>query len=323
MSIYFQGSELEALWPNPAQTGSTEVTPGDLTWARRGSKAPSAGWNMADAGTSLAVAWYHFRVTAYSSNTVLANNTPAWITTGDDTEVILRLRTIANGICQLQYWNGTSFIGVGDGFNWDSGLNSTLDIRIEYGASQDILELYRDEILVAGKTTGGKFLSFTGSQKLFIRDAPNVVFYYQQVNIAGTPTIDWNSLTVPPSTLGSDADGVGNVTDVNEAVIDNNTFISFTAAGQRGSFKAAARSLSNEVLGVTVATRLRRKDDTSPTQAKLYLKLAGVRYYSGMITLTLGYRNYQYTWNVNPATSAAWTPSEANDANLEWGVEIF
>lgn len=129
--------------------------------------------------------------------------------------------------------------------------------------------------------------------------------------------------TVRANANGTDAsDGSGTYTDVNENGLNDATFIELTASGQKRSIKAAARTLSSPAYkGVTVTGRLMVQDLTGPQQAKPYLLISGTRYYGTTFALTTGFVNYQYTWLVNPATTLAWTTSDVNSANLEWGWE--
>lgn len=144
-----------------------------------------------------------------------------------------------------------------------------------------------------------------------------------QFQIGSETAVGRNSKTVAANANGTDAtDGSGTYTDVNETGLNDSTFIELTAAGQKRSIKAAARTLAQPTCkGVTVTGRLMRVDATGPQQAKPYLLIGGTRYYGTTFALTTGFINYQYTWLVNPATAAAWTMSDINAATLEWGWE--
>jgi hypothetical protein len=125
-----------------------------------------------------------------------------------------------------------------------------------------------------------------------------------------------------PTSLGTDAtDGVGTLADVNEQAFNDATFQALSATGQRRSYRAAARTgTSSVVTGVTISCRA-AYEEGGPTQIRPYLLISGVRYYGPNIALTLVFSAYQHTWALNPATGAAWTTAQADDANLEFGWE--
>lgn len=127
-----------------------------------------------------------------------------------------------------------------------------------------------------------------------------------------------------PTANGTDTDGAGPYTAVAEAINDNGAnVIVMDAAAQRRSFTSAARTgTAAVVLAVTVAVDMRyTPGDGTPTRARFYLKIGGVRYYSPPFALTEVLQGYQYAWNANPSTGASWLPVDANSAALEWGVE--
>jgi hypothetical protein len=137
-----------------------------------------------------------------------------------------------------------------------------------------------------------------------------------------TPTLASTSEIKPPTSNGGDLDGAGTYAAVDEATpYSDADMVTFSAAGQHQSFKAAARAHTQAtVSGVTASCRA-WYEAGGPTQLKPYLKIAGVRYYGTTFALDLVANAYQYTWQTNPATGVAFTPTEASDANLEWGWE--
>jgi hypothetical protein len=136
-----------------------------------------------------------------------------------------------------------------------------------------------------------------------------------------TSTLSSTSEIKPPTSNGADVDGTGTYADVDEQVYSDVDFITLSAAGERQSFKAAARTQSQTVVtGVTASCRA-WYEAGGPTHLKPYLTIAGVRYYGTTFALDLVARGYQYTWGTNPATGDAFTAAEANAATLEWGWE--
>lgn len=324
MTIYFQGTELEAMWPNPAFTTSGESTSTaarDSAWSRAGLGPGSTNsWVEGDAKEMLTLAWFRW-YWSHGSATAASGISPMVILTDDDLEQIARIRIVSAGIGQFEYFDGSSWQALGDTFGLTTnGLRVYHDLKVDFAAGNHKLELYRDEVLIASKI-GGEFLQYGGSQRIRFQGGGNPLAN-SQVMIADEETINRHVLTVSPNADGTDTDGVGAVSTINEVATNNATYIAFSASAQKRSFKAPARSLSTTIKGVTVAGRWRRADEDAPTQVRPYLLIEGVRYYGTTFTLTLGFLNYQYTWQVNPATTAEWTPSEVNNADLEFGWEV-
>lgn len=332
MTVYFQGSELESLWPNPnlgtyAESNATI----DATWSRAAASVQSngyAGYIEADSGSNLTTFWFHDRAGRRNANALNASAASSLsIYTAAGVEAV-RVTHPGNEQLQLQYKDaGAVWQNVGAVFDFHN--SQTMDLRIQLGngiSTPDILELYRDEILVAGKSEVN-FLRPTyplGWRYARLYSIANIEFAFSQVMIADEPTIDWTCKTIVPNSDGGDTDGTGVVGDINETSINNSTFISFDTAGQHRSFKALARNLTNKVKAFTVAARIRLVVETSPDKIRPYVRPAGApsRYYGNTFQLTLGYKNYEYTWNTNPQTGVAWTTSEINDADLEFGWEV-
>jgi hypothetical protein len=328
MTIYFQGSELEALWPNPGYGSPNERSGyGEDGWSRAGSQIGGTGtngWIRGDAGADRKKLWFHDYYERSSSNSNVSGQRALTFRNADLVEGV---RLMSDSVGQhLEYWDGSAWIQVGNSFQLFYPVS--YDLRIEVGETvedPDIIEVYVSEIMLAGITDVGLIRpNFESGFRYADRHGiANTSWVTSQMILADRPTLDWKSKTLPPSTLGTDQDGTGLVTDVNEISINNNTFISFDSAGQRASFKAGARTLANEIKGVTAAARARLSDEESPQFAKLYLLIDDVRYYSPIFTLTIGYLNFVYTWNQNPATGLDWIPADVNDPDLEWGWEIF
>lgn len=328
MTIYFQGSELEALWPNPSVGPGNEQNVVESPWSRAGSLPPggASGWLRADAGQELPTFYGHVYFASVNPININANNIGMMEWTDASGVGAVRLYNNDNGVWQAQYWDGDSWVNFG-GQAAIIQTGVTYDVRIQLGngtTTPDIIEIYINET-VASAVSGVNLLKSNfpnGIRYQLHRTVNNSTFSWSQCVIADVPTLDWNSKTVVPATDGTySTDGTGVVTDVNESPVNNATFISMDTAGQRRSFKAAARTLTNEVKGVTITGRIRLGDSGAPTKMKPFLLIGGTRYYGTTFTLTLGYLNYQYTWNSNPSTGVAWTPSQVNDANLEWGWE--
>lgn len=332
MTVYFQGSEAEALWPNPNLGTYLEGAPVvEGAWSRTGVAINGGGYNAyveAKTGTNLTRWWIHAvngRTNANALNGFDGSSLSLYTSGG--AEAVRIWHGKGGEVLQLQYKNGGVWVDVGEVFDFH-GIQRW-DMRFELGngtTTDDILEMYRDEILVASKRQVNflRALFPLGVSYARFYSIPNIAFQPSQVIIADEETLDWKCKTIVPNSNGADVDGLGAVGDVNEQQTDNNTFVTFDTAGQHRSFKALERNLTNKVKAFTVAGRIRLVEETLPNKIKPYVRPAGAptRYYGTTFTLTLGYLDYEYTWNVNPQTGVAWTTSEINNANLEFGWEV-
>lgn len=330
MTVYFQGSELEALHINPGagsyqESSDSSGTSYNPTYSRGSARGNGGGRITADAGQELTVFWAH--VEWYQNITVSAYGSMLRVTDGNGNGAV-RIRTINSSQGQAEYYNGgwIPFGGVIDLYD----RSRRWDVRVEKGAggSPDLIEIYWMEMLVADVSGVGLLAGFTGFQKVEFDQANTSVYVLRlsQVAIADEPMLDWRVLTIAPTADGTDTDGLGSVSDVNELNTNNGTFIAFDDPGERRSFvSTTTRTLQNEIKALTVACRARISSEIAePNQIRPYVIPAGesTRYYGDTMTLTLGYLNHQYTWNQNPATSEDWTPMEINDPDLEYGWEI-
>lgn len=238
---------------------------------------------------------------------------------------VLRLYRESSSSTRIEYWDGAA---------WATALTAPFASIVTQG-------------VIKFKTGVGGEVSYFFNNSLIatasIGDATNA-FSYLTVSVIGGSGLsshrkafseimiadDVRSLlyciceTEAPTGAGTDADGTGTYLDVDDPTNDNGaTNIVLAAAGNRNSFTSPARTAApsgSEFLGVSVAADMKR-DVSGPQNARFYLKISGTRYYSDTFALTEGLVGYHYIWPLNPATSAAWTQSDAQAATLEWGVE--
>ena len=330
MTVYWQGSELEAIWPNPA--GGTYVENGGVqgAWVRGAAAITGGtGWLRGGDGVARANLWMHFYTGPANTTNNQNNDTQVYIHDQDGNPVVrwnvTGGLTAANAVIEYLNTDGV-WTQCTETFEWVSGTGSPFnswDVHVQVGA-EDKLEIYREEVALC-ELSGNLFhASITGFKHLYTtrngrgRAMSEMIF-------ANEPVLDWRLTTFVPTTDGTDStDGEGSIADVSEQQINNDTFISFTSAGEKRSFKSPARTMTNKIKAFTVAARIRLEDLEIPNKIRPYVVPAGqtTRYYGDVIELSVGYENYQYTWNLNPYTGVAWTPTEINHADLEYGWEV-
>lgn len=159
----------------------------------------------------------------------------------------------------------------------------------------------------------------------------NVVTYddLYVLDTSGTTNVtylgDVRVQTIYPSADGSNNDmtpstGTSHASLVDEPAANTTDYVSTSTVGAKDSYQYQdlAANTAN-VFGVQ-ATAYGRKDATGPIGLRNITRIAGANY-SGAQTYPLSpsWTAGTELWNVNPATSSGWTPSEVN--NAEFGIE--
>ena len=235
--------------------------------------------------------------------------------------IIAKVAITSGSTYVLQYWNGAAFVVVGT-----SMLNAVntiweIDINIKKDATTGRVAWYRSGVLHA-EALGLNLTSFGDIAKVRLVGRGSTNYWNQVIATAGDePTITWNLWTLVPNADGTDTDGIGTYADVDELSMDTNDFIQLDNAGDKHSFLHAAITAEDFIRGVGVAACARRVDGSGPQNIRPYLIIGGVRYYGDTFALTTGFLDYQYIWNLSPATSTDWTTAEVNDPTFEMGWE--
>jgi hypothetical protein len=324
MPVLWQGHEAECyVLGTASNTEDTGVA--DAAYERTGMRVGNNGGGNLTSAPDWAPAneiWHRFN---YKCDGGYSNGFRLWAVMNSSGQILAQIVCVS-GAAQFQVWDGVALVNVGATFGYvGAGAKGRFDIHV-LGGNPGQIDVY-------GGAPGSQALqlSTTGNYSSVVN---MVRIYHEPASIAGgfwtevaheivqtTPTLNATSEVEPPTSNGADVDGTGTYTNVDESSYSDTDYINFTAAGQHQSFKSAARTGTQAiVLGVTISCRA-WYEAGGPTQIKPYIKIGGTRYYGSTFALTLTAKGYQYTWQTNPATSAAFTVTEVNDATLEWGWE--
>lgn len=202
-----------------------------------------------------------------------------------------------------------------------SGGAVTYDTRLTVSAS-GFFGLYIDGLLVA---------SFTGNTTISaaVSGVTNVAFV-AAANDGTTTYQHWLSEFIvadedirglfvnrlSPSAAGATSDWTGSYTEIDDITRDDSDNISSATANQET--QVALSDLSGTVgtvRGVYVKVRA-AKGPTGPQGIQVGLRIGSTNYLSGTLTPIGVYMPLQYEMATNPATSAAWTVSDLNSAQL-------
>jgi hypothetical protein len=250
-----------------------------------------------------------------------------WAAADASGQIVAKMVTVGAGsnsqTVQFQVWNGATFDNVGAAFNrLASNTPYRYDVHFKGGADGAVEVWYGT---AGGQTkvldTSGSYASAVNIVRILHYSADNNAYQIGHEIVQTSSTLNATSESKQPTSAGADATGTGTYLDVDESSWNDADYISLSAAGQRNSFKGAARSQTQGVVtGVTASCRA-WFEAGGPTQIKPYLTIGGTRYYGTTFAVGATPTGYQYTWTTNPATGAAFTTTEANAATLEWGWE--
>lgn len=319
MTIVFLGNEREAFAANTGPvTEATTAGTFNATYCRS-SLFCSGSTQAIDSEVLGALATAYTRFDFYTA--YVANSGRVYVRwyNSSGTEVF-RLTGNTSSQFQMQYWSGATWTNIGGTATAPNSVLSTIQVKIVCGAS-GAAELLVNDVSVASGTAAMAAVTNIDKVQYVDNIGGGSALYYSRITVANVDLTGYQQFLSPATSNGTDTGGTGTYTDINELPLNDATMISLAAAGDRHDFKSAARSFgSTTVKGVTITARA-QKGLSGPTKMKFYLLISGTRYYSPDVSLTTSLTGYEYTWELNPATSAAWTNVAAADANLEWGWE--
>lgn len=167
----------------------------------------------------------------------------------------------------------------------------------------------------AAKVTGKASATGSRSAKTTGKDTATAS---RGAKVTGTAPSGGTEYLIPDgnnSSSGWGAEGGPDYTSVDDPVAtpdDGTTKIYTPTANDTFDVTLTDSGLSTETItGVTVVLRVFPLDPVTNT-VQAYVKIGGTNYYSSNLNFSdnTQYQNVEYTWTLNPATSAAWTPSE-------------
>lgn len=250
------------------------------------------------------------------------------------TEVV-RVRNTGTGIQQLQYWNGSTFVGVGVAQAVASSI--TYKVRLVFaglGTSSGTLTLQYTNVDsgAIGYTWTASGLDLTSCPNIAraaINKATIGLWVVGEYVVSGVADLE---ATVVHQGVGTGAgtdnvNAVGTFASIDEGAAtsnatDDSDFVQLAAAGDRYSMVMPARSFGGKAVKSIVINYRAQRGVSGATSVRPYLKIGGTRYYAATQALTTSFVSaYQAFFNINPATALAWEAAAAESADLEFGFE--
>lgn len=233
---------------------------------------------------------------------------------------VFRVAANATRIFQPQYWSGSAWVNIGGTWAITDQIRYAMDLRIVCGASLSF------EFCIDGSLASSGSAAVTSVANVdkvrFGQVQTNVGMSWSQIKIKNKSTLGCRVETETATGNGTDVDGTGDYTTIDETSLNDVDFTNLPSSGNRRSFTSPARTQAAAPAVVSGVTVTARALSDSGQSLKFYLKISGTRYYSPNIALTTSFASYQYTWQVDPSTAAAWTISAAQASTLEWGYEV-
>ncbi len=331
MAILWGGTEQEAFDALPGnlgvQTGSTDY---DNQFSRLGLDIIGEQRCNKVAFGDLASIWWHSR--NGQSNTG-GTATRAFVTVYNSSGVGVLRCTMngssgGNGLARLQYWNGSAWTNIGGStFNVPIGINgTTLDMECTVDGTSGRFAFY---------VNGVQMVELTGDTDFFSGSAADYVTmqswgstnprYWSESIIADVSTLGMRLATIVPNANGTHTTWTGTFADVDETTVTDSDFIAGAANTDRESF--GMTNLSSAAAALTpvavINSARARIGATGPQNLQLSVRTGGTDYDSPSVPgLTTSFTSgYQYVWDDNPNTMAAWTASEID--GLEIGDEAL
>lgn len=298
---------------------AVDAAAGVTTWTPVAINVSGTDTNIArtpDLGEDLTDHWFHwtYESGAYDNGTQTAK---LWAA---DNSNCLRIACLTGRLLKFQYWNGSTWTDVSGTTTSDVGTGTKeFDWYVRLTTTGEI-SLYVDKVLRL--TVTGDFSGYPVPRKFSVsRPQSNFSINVQQYIVARIPTIGFKFKYNHPTGNGANTAWVNDYTAVDENVLSRTDNITSDTADQVETFTAAARTFTGYLVKAVVVNFDALKGITGPQNIQAALRKGGVDYFSSTISLGYGYQGKQAIFETDPSTSAEWTPADAGDAALEFGVK--
>lgn len=206
------------------------------------------------------------------------------------------------------------------------GLNYKFDFNFKINATTGFIYVYRDGVLIysyTGNTTASSTLAsvgqlWFGSTDLGATDI-NSQTIFSEVLVSDESTIGSKVITRPFTAFGDVNQWTGAIADINTSSSPDTTYMSETTNGE--ILTLASASIPTLGAGETVSAvflnyRANYEPSSPVTKIAPLVRKSGTNYVGTPVSLINTVAAYQYKWEVDPATSAAWTEAGVNAIQL-------
>ena len=136
---------------------------------------------------------------------------------------------------------------------------------------------------------------------------------------------DVRAVTLRPTGVGTDTQltptgSATNWQNVDETTYSTTDYNASATSGQRDTYALSNLPAGTTTVKAVQANIVAAKSDTTPAGARIPVRTSGNLYYGTTTALSTSYLTHYNIHQLNPNTTAAWTPSEVD--NLEAGMEV-
>ncbi|PSJ60738.1 hypothetical protein [Pseudaminobacter soli (ex Li et al. 2025)] len=321
MTVFFQGAELQDF---PVKVGnvshSTNAGSYNASNARCSINVAGAaeGTNYLETSTySSAELWFHALVN-FGSTTPFNLNFLKWYSGGAE-RLALRFSQSSPARLEIRKLDGTySSLGVSGDVTIGAAQSFKLDILVKLGNPGSV-RVYLDNIPVIANDAAN--LTWSGVSVLDKMRLGNIdtsmssgAVRWSEIIVADWNTINSKLVTRIPNANGtySEWSGAG-YTALNE-LTPAATYMTSGTADQRvsvGLTSFPALAGGERIERVQVAANALR-DASGPQKENIFYRVAGADNHRSDRTLTVSAADYTEAWDMSPATSTYWTPTELN-----------
>lgn len=226
---------------------------------------------------------------------------------------------------QAYYWNGSTMVAVGSTWNMVDSVSGgvrELVLHIECGGSGNFAAYYDGAEVATGaiaSTATDNIKSFRGADT---ENTTTYGTYFTEFIFADELLIGASLETQWPTGNGTDADGTGTYADVDEATRSDADYIVLANVGEKRSVTYGAFTETQDAVLAYILSATLGCDASGPSQVRAYIVVGGTRYYSSPVTVSLSILPYNFVWETNPATAAAWSAAQI-EAVTECGIEAY
>lgn len=265
--------------------------------------------------------WYSFEHSLFVGDG--SNPYLAFICTSSGNNVLFRLTRTAAGVITPQLWNGTAYVNLTTFTPATISNSGRMDIHFVSDPVDGLIEIYiagilawsfsgqtdygigdPDYFIIQGTTTG---VNATNAGRVIVADEDTrPLEFFQRI----------------PTAIGARTDWTGLISALNTATLDDTTYFTSDAAGEKETFDIGAMPaglLTRSVEAVVIAGRYRRGDSSDKVTGIVHIGVSDFEL-TDFFTYTAvgGFADQHWYSFVNPSTGNTWIASEIDAA--EFGV---
>ena len=261
------------------------------------------------------------------------NDSPGWVSTdlitmvGPTGESLFRVNGTTAEEAHFQYHNGSSWVTL---YTAGSLVDSLVrfDIRLKIDSTAGAFEIYRSGAAVGSTVSGNTaFRTDDYAEHIVFRSSDNSTgnsnaSVYSACFTADEDTRDIDYIQLQPNGAGTNSDWTGAYTDVDETGADDSDTLTSNTAADVSTFAmenlASPYTSGYDVVALGVSSRA-KKGASGPGNLKLVCYEGTTKGATANQSLDIGRKPYTGLFHTNPDTSAEWTVSEIDAAEI--GVE--